>query len=238
MGRRIDFIKELEGRIRKLLPDILFLNGHGDNNRIAGQDNEILIQVDDNHELLKDAITYALSCKSASVLGQKVAENESTTYIGYTDDFIFSLDRKYISKPLEDPKAKPFMESSNQVVLSLLKGHTAKESSAKSKKLFNDNISLLSTAFLAVIPSYLFRTLTGISDKEALATVFFYAAFYFYVSAWQSEKIKNRIISGSLAGLSTGLTTLIWGAFTTACIIYLYGYGFFSECPTCNPTES
>ncbi|MBS3160455.1 glycosyltransferase family 39 protein [Candidatus Woesearchaeota archaeon] len=79
------------------------------------------------------------------------------------------------------------------------------------KKLFNDNISLLSTAFLAVIPSYLFRTLTGISDKEALATVFFYAAFYFYVSAWQSEKIKNRIISGSLAGLSTGLTTLIWG---------------------------
>ncbi|MEK6835287.1 MAG: STT3 domain-containing protein, partial [Nanoarchaeota archaeon] len=79
------------------------------------------------------------------------------------------------------------------------------------KKLFNDNIALLSTALLAVIPSYLFRTLTGISDKEALATIFFYAAFYFYVVAWSSETNKKRIIYGSLAGISTGLTSLIWG---------------------------
>ena len=79
------------------------------------------------------------------------------------------------------------------------------------RKLFNSNIALLATAFLAVIPSYLFRTLAGISDKEALATVFFYAAFYFYIVSWQSEKTKNKIIFGSLSGISTGLTTLIWG---------------------------
>ena len=79
------------------------------------------------------------------------------------------------------------------------------------RKLFNSNVALLATAFLAVVPSYLFRTLTGISDKEALATVFFYAAFYFYVLAWNSESIKKKITFGSLAGISTGLTTLIWG---------------------------
>ena len=79
------------------------------------------------------------------------------------------------------------------------------------RKLFNDKIALLATAFLAVVPSYLFRTLTGISDKEALATIFFYAAFYFYVMAWSSENTKKALIFGSLAGISTGLTTLIWG---------------------------
>ena len=29
-------------------------------------------------------------------------------------------DQKYVSRPVEDPRAKPFMESSNQVMLSLL----------------------------------------------------------------------------------------------------------------------
>jgi len=79
------------------------------------------------------------------------------------------------------------------------------------KKLFNKNIALLATAFLSVVPSYLFRTLTGISDKEAFATIFFYAALYFYVCAWSSENIKKRIIFGALSGISTALTTLTWG---------------------------
>ena len=82
------------------------------------------------------------------------------------------------------------------------------------RKLFNDNIALLATAFLSVVPSYLFRTLAGISDKESFATVFFYAAFYFYVAAWQNENTRKRIIFGSLSGISTALTTLIWGGGT------------------------
>ena len=79
------------------------------------------------------------------------------------------------------------------------------------RKLFSSNVALLATAFLAILPSYLFRTLTGISDKEALATVFFYAAFYFYVVAWKSDNIKKAVIFGSLAGIATGLTMVIWG---------------------------
>jgi len=82
------------------------------------------------------------------------------------------------------------------------------------KNLFNENIALLATAFLAFLPSYLFRTLTGISDKEALATVFMYAAFYFFVLAWNSKDNLKALIFGSLAGLSTALTNLIWGGGT------------------------
>ncbi len=79
------------------------------------------------------------------------------------------------------------------------------------KKLFNENIALLSTAFLAFIPSYLFRTLTGISDKEALATVFMFAALYFYVCSWKTEKLSKMILFGVLSGIMTATTNLIWG---------------------------
>jgi len=79
------------------------------------------------------------------------------------------------------------------------------------KKLFNNNIALLSTAFLALLPSYLFRTLTGISDKEALATIFMFAAFYFYVLARLGKDNFKAILYGAIAGIATALTNLIWG---------------------------
>ncbi len=79
------------------------------------------------------------------------------------------------------------------------------------KNLFNEKIGVLSTAFLAFVPSYLFRTLTGISDKEAFATVFLFAALYFYVLSWRSEKNSKAILFGVLSGIATALTNLIWG---------------------------
>lgn len=80
------------------------------------------------------------------------------------------------------------------------------------RKLFNNNlIAVIATAFLSVLPSFLTRTMTGYSDKEALAVVFMFAAFYFYVASWKSEKIKQSIIYGALAGITTTLTGLVWG---------------------------
>lgn len=71
--------QELEGRIKKLLPKLIFLNGHGSHDNVAGHDNEILIKVDENHNLLAGKITYALSCNSGQTLGPKVAENKNTS---------------------------------------------------------------------------------------------------------------------------------------------------------------
>lgn len=135
--------KELEGRIRKLSPEIVFLNGHGEENYIAGHDNEVLIKAEDNHNILKGKITYALACKSGKVLGMKISEGNDATFIGYSDDFIFISDNNCTSKPLSDPKAKPFMESSNQVMISLLKGHNAREASKKSKNAFKEHFTQL-----------------------------------------------------------------------------------------------
>lgn len=139
--------KDFVGRVKKLQPDVIFLNGHGDDDCVTGHDEETLVEVGDNHDILRGAITYALSCNSGKILGQKVVENKATTYIGYEDKFIFVSDRNYIHSPIDDPKARPFMEASNQVMISLLKGNKAKDASERSKNKFRDNyIRLLSSS--------------------------------------------------------------------------------------------
>jgi len=131
--------RELEGRIKKLFPKLVFLNGHGSADSVAGHDNEVLIKAEENHDLLEGKIVYALSCDSGKKLGQAVAEKKRAAYIGYADEFIFVADRNFLSKPLEDPNARPFMEASNQVMISILKRHDARESSTRSKNIFESH---------------------------------------------------------------------------------------------------
>jgi hypothetical protein len=138
--------KDFEGRMKKLQVKLIFINGHGSADCIFGQNNETLIKVGDNDNLLSGKITYALSCKSAKRLGLQVSQYKNSTYIGYRDEFVFLADSRYSGKPLDDPKAKPFMESSNQVMLSLLKGNTAGKSSENSKNKFREHLIRLSSS--------------------------------------------------------------------------------------------
>jgi len=138
--------KEFSGRVEKLNPETLFLNGHGSDKSIAGQDNDILISAGDNHNLLKGKIAYALSCDSAKELGETVANEDKSAYIGYKDEFIFMSSRTSIRKPKSDKLARPFMEASNQVMISLLKGNTALESSDKSRHKFREQFVRLSSS--------------------------------------------------------------------------------------------
>ncbi len=72
-------------------------------------------------------------------------------------------------------------------------------------------IALISTAFFALIPSLLPRTIAGIPEKESAAFFFIFLGFYFFLEAFTSEKLKNSLIFGVLAGISTALLALIWG---------------------------
>lgn len=131
--------KELEGRLQKINPSLVVLNGHGSNECVCGHDNKELIRAKENSDLLKGRITYAVSCNSAKKLG-KVCADEKTAYIGYDESFVFNAEQKYLSQPLRDKRAAQFLQPSNQVSLSLIKGHTAKESLENSNKLFRDTI--------------------------------------------------------------------------------------------------
>lgn len=91
----------------------------------------------------KGKTTYAVSCDSAKILGVKVAQSPYTAYIGYMDEFIFACDRNYFARPIEDPRAKPFKDSSNQVVLALLKGHRVADAFVRSQDAFLQNYTKL-----------------------------------------------------------------------------------------------
>ena len=130
---------ELEGRVKKLQPELVFLNGHGGDDCVCGHNNEVLIAVGKNHTILGGKITYALSCDSGKKLGPAVVKEPKTAYIGYADEFVFVGDSNYTSKLLQDPKARPFMESSNQVMLSLLKGNSPAEACQRSKNKFREH---------------------------------------------------------------------------------------------------
>ncbi len=79
------------------------------------------------------------------------------------------------------------------------------------KALFNVRVALLASAFLAVIPTYLYRTIAGFSDKEALAMALFFAALYFYVLSWKALTTKKAIIHAGISGIFAALMTLAWG---------------------------
>jgi asparagine N-glycosylation enzyme membrane subunit Stt3 len=74
-------------------------------------------------------------------------------------------------------------------------------------------ISLIASVFLTILPPLLPRTIAGIPEKESVAFLFLFLAFYFFLSAWKATNIKNKSIFAILAGISTGAMALTWGGF-------------------------
>ena len=90
--------------------------------------------------------------------------------------------------------------------------------------IFGNLTAILSTAFLAVIPSYLSRTVAGFSDKEPLGMLLIFSVLYFYVKSSQSEKTYLTVTFGLISGVLTGLLSLSWGGviFLLAIIPFTY----------------
>lgn len=134
---------EFTSVVTKTKPKLIVLNGHGDESVVTGHNNEILIQADKNHNLLRGSVVYSRSCKSARKLGPQAVMAGCKAYIGYNEDFVFVTEDTKISRPLDDKTAQLFLEPSNQVVISLLKGHTPIESNKRSKEAYKRNIQKL-----------------------------------------------------------------------------------------------
>ena len=125
-------------------PSFIMFNGHGSPDLICGHNDEILIKYGQNHELLNRKLVYSLSCSSASVLGSLIG-NDQTTFIGYTQEFAVGMDTNSQASIRRDNRAKLFLEPSNLLVKSLLKGNSAQKSIEKAKSLMRQNLSKLRT---------------------------------------------------------------------------------------------
>lgn len=135
--------KELESVIRKKSPHIIIFNGHGDYDLLTGQFQEPLVIATENVQILAGSIVYAVSCRSAKILGEQAVLKSAKAYIGYKENFIFHYNESSVYKPLLDEKAKLFLEPSNQVAISLLKGRTTQESFVSSQKFWIRNLQKL-----------------------------------------------------------------------------------------------
>ena len=79
------------------------------------------------------------------------------------------------------------------------------------RKVFDWKTALLASAFLTVLPAYLYRTLAGVSDKEAMAIIFFYAGIYFFLAFFLEKKSWKAWLYSILAGLAVGILWTLWG---------------------------
>jgi asparagine N-glycosylation enzyme membrane subunit Stt3 len=75
-------------------------------------------------------------------------------------------------------------------------------------------IALIATAFFAIIPPLLPRTIAGIPEKESAGFLFIFLAFYFILEAFNSAKFKKSALFAILAGISSGALALLWGGIT------------------------
>ena len=140
--KRPRLTKEIASEIiMEKCPRFLFFNAHGDDDAIYGDkidgQEEPLIKEGINHKLLDSKIVYARACSSAISLGKSCSNG---CFIGYNVLFSFFIDQRWSAKPANDKTANLFLEPSNLIASSLVRGFVVKEAVEKSSKMTKKNI--------------------------------------------------------------------------------------------------
>lgn len=135
--------KNFDSYLKNKHPQFIFLNGHGSKTAITGYNNEVLIESNKNKAMIKTSIIYARSCDSGKILGKVLINNGVSAFIGYERKFVFLYNPDYLTKPQEDPVAKIFLEPSNLIPNTIIKGHSAGEAQDRSKENMLKNFRLL-----------------------------------------------------------------------------------------------
>lgn len=152
--------KNVGSMLLKHKPDFVMLNGHGNTSTVTGQDDIPIIAVGENESALAGTVTYAVSCSSAAVLGPRAVAAGAKSYIGYSDDFFLEYELQHTTHPTNDQTAALFLGPSNQVMISLLRGHTPSDAAQAARAAFRRSIrqviSSANTSPSSSTASYLF----------------------------------------------------------------------------------
>ncbi len=150
--------KRVVGTLEKTSAKLVIFNGHGDDAVIFGQDDKAILETSDT-KAVKDKIIYARACRAANILGNNSIACGAISFLGYTHDFVLFRAINSERQPLKDEVARMFLEPSNYISISLLKGHTTGEANKRSKNLFRKNIEKLIVASPTATD---FRTISGL----------------------------------------------------------------------------
>jgi len=126
--------------VKKHVPKLVFINGHGSDDAVCGFNNEVLIDTKKYRLDLIGSVVVARSCRCGKVLGKVLVKNGARAFVGYKDDFVIKTTNRFSTRPLFDPVAKMFLEPSNYIVMAMIKGHTVSESDGISKRMLLKNL--------------------------------------------------------------------------------------------------
>lgn len=157
--------KDFESYLRKNNPSMVFLNGHGNAEIITGQNDEPIV---DAASMSPNSIMYARSCDAGERLGQELVRHGVSSFIGYRRKFIFGYTPEYVTRPVMDPMASLFLEPSNLIVSTLLKGHTAKDANQRSKDAMFRNFRKMICSTASFEERYASRWLWGNLQHQVL----------------------------------------------------------------------
>ena len=136
---------DLEGRVARRNPKLLFLNGHGNRKEVAGYKDEIILD-EKNIKIAKNKIVYALSCDSLAELGQIAIKNGALAYIGYSAKFMIIRDPSRACNPSKDKNALPFKEACVTLINKLVFGSTVEEAIKSTKQNYKHSIRSYGTS--------------------------------------------------------------------------------------------
>ncbi len=135
----IDIVKEkvekttVQSYIRKKSPDVIILNGHGNDNSVVGDGDKDIVSITDDLKIFKNKKIYVRSCSSGRNLGPAIVKNGGTGFVGYRDSFLFAtqIDSESFHSPTTDDVAGVCLAPSNAIAEALIKGSTIKEAHEK-----------------------------------------------------------------------------------------------------------
>lgn len=165
--------KTLEQYLTSNNPVFLFLNGHGSSDEICGYNDEVIIDDTTPSKLLQGVIIYARSCNAGENLGTVLVAKGATAFIGYTKSFSIAMQNKFASRPKEDPLARLFLEPSNLIATTIIKGNTVLEAHQRSIMEMKKTLSEMVSSNIPNKKDYAFALYTNMisqvvfGDKEA-----------------------------------------------------------------------
>lgn len=127
--------KQIQSYLKARQPNLIFLNGHGNDAVICGHNDEVIF---DATGPVTAATLYARSCNAGRTLGAKLAK-QGATFIGYKRKFMLGYSPAKTTTPKSDQIAAYFLKPSNLIVTTLIKGHTAENAHQRSLKAMYKN---------------------------------------------------------------------------------------------------
>ncbi|MBI3052141.1 hypothetical protein HYY74_06850 [Candidatus Woesearchaeota archaeon] len=123
--------ENVKNRIKKHGPSFIFFNGHGTSSSMMKNEDEELLGLNDK-DCFSNSVTFARACDCLKELGKEAVKYGCKAFIGYKNEFWIAHLNEMESRPLQDPLAKPVIETSNIIAEELIKGKTVVEAVNKS----------------------------------------------------------------------------------------------------------